>query len=100
MPPMFTIEAWIKLDTISPPPTGLVMPIFGKFTSENLDDPNDRAYKVGIAASTNILRIYVNSLFYDSDFPFVLLPEWHYVAVSYIKIHKKKTKLIVFIDGV
>ena len=37
-PPSFTMEGWIKMDTVDPPPDGLIMTIFGKYTSSDRTD--------------------------------------------------------------
>ena len=62
---MFTIEAWVKLDTVDPTPNGMIMPIFGKYLSSNPANDWDHNYTVGIAMSNQFLRTYVNSIFYD-----------------------------------
>eukprot|EP00347_Sterkiella_histriomuscorum_P008669 403344213 len=100
MGPMFTIEAWIKFGDIEDAPPGLLMPIFGKYTT-TIDQTNqyDRKYKVGIAVSNYFMRTYINSLHFDVDYRFIEEPNWHYVAASYIKTQKSKTQLLIFIDG-
>ena len=70
-PPMFTIEAWIKLDLVTPPPSGLVMPVFGKYTSADPTDEYDRTYKLGFAVSNYFLRVYLGSFSADVSFQFI-----------------------------
>ena len=81
-------------------PDGLLMPIFGKFTSSNPANPNDRTYVVGVAATNYFIRVYVNTLSYDVQFDFGEQPFWHYIGVSYSKIEKTVTNILVFIDGI
>lgn len=85
-PPQFTIEAWIKMGSVESAPDGLLMPIFGKYTSSDPSDEFDRSYKVGIAVSNYFIRVYVNSLSYDVDYKFGREPFWHYIGVSYNKL--------------
>ncbi|CDW80224.1 UNKNOWN [Stylonychia lemnae] len=98
--PMFTIDIWIKMGNASDIPNGLVMPIFGKYSTRtsNIDEFN-RRYKVGIAVSNSFLRTYVNQKALDTNFLFVEEYNWINIAVSYQRSNVKQTQLLVFING-
>ena len=68
---MFTLEAWIKMDLVDPPIDGLIMPIFGKYTSTDHTNEYKRTYKIGFAVNAYFLRVYFNSLHYDVSYYFI-----------------------------
>ena len=85
-PPMFSLEAWVKYDTMYPAPDSQLMTIFAKSSSLNiLDDPSQRAnnYKVGFALGNYFMRVYVNNLYYDLDYPFLTNGKWQHIQVAY-----------------
>jgi hypothetical protein len=75
-PPMFTIEAWVKYDVNDTGSDSQLMTIFGKFTSSDPTNSTDRTMKVGFALANTWMRVYINDLYYDLDYPFSENYKW------------------------
>jgi len=82
-PPMFAIEAWVKYDVNHTLDDAIPRTIFGKFTSSNPTNSSDRTVIVGFGLANSWMRIYINSIYYDFDYPFSENYAWQHISVQY-----------------
>lgn len=87
-PPMFAIEAWVKYDLNDTGNDYDLMNIFGKFTTTtNASDTSNRNMKVGFAVANTWMRVFVNNLYYDFDYPFTDNYKWQHISVHYTLLY-------------
>lgn len=64
-------------------------------------DETDDDYRLGFGVSNTFLRVYLDDTIHDIHYLFNSTTEyWHYVAVSYQRLHERETLVTVFLDAI
>eukprot|EP00347_Sterkiella_histriomuscorum_P005396 403356774 len=92
-PAMFTMEAWFRFDPIDLRPNGYISQVFALYDNGN--------YKLGFGVSNTFLRIYLDDTIHDIHFLFNETTDyWHYVAISYVRLFERQTRIYVYLDDI
>ena len=89
---MFTVEAWVRLDTANLASNGFLQHIFGKKNAGG-------TYVFAVSISNTFMRVLVNEHFVDHIEAFSSNSAWRYIAVSVIQETSARSKVLIFIDN-